>query len=295
MWQKALYLPPLTLGLCTLAYLTWQAYTHPTHPHSDKTPIVARVHDQYLYKTDLEHITASANHPTEKAKLAEQYLQSWIAKQLLIAEAEAHTTHHKADIERKVLDYRYALLVHNHIEQLVNAQLDREVPDAAIEAYYKANQENFTLRTNIIKGQFVIIPRDAPKQAQLRKHLQAHSNQNHDALKTYCFQYAKDYSLDPTNWLQWDDLIQSTPLSNTPNKAKLLKNRKLIQTHDTTYSYYIKIKDHRTVNDTPPLPFVRDQIKDIIIYKRKIQLANKIKADILQKAQKDNHYTIYEN
>ena len=265
MWRKAIKLLLLSLGLSTLAYLAWQAHTRPSEPHNNADPIIARVYDQYLYKTDLDNITTEISDPTEKAKLAQQYLQSWLAKQLLIAEAEKHATYNKADIERKLLDYRYALLVQNYIEQLVNAQLDREVPEAEIEAYYKANQENFTLRSNIFKGKFIILPKDAPKKDYLTKLLLAQGTKNLDHLKSYCFQFAKYYSLDETTWLQWDELIQSTPLGNTHNKAKLLKGKKFIQTHDETYSYYFKINTYRTVNDPSPLPFVHDQIKDLII------------------------------
>ena len=294
MWRKILLSVSLCVGLLILAFLTWQAYVQTPKLHTKDNPLVARVYDQQLYKSDLDNLTVDVGDPSEKANVAAQYVQSWMAKQLLIAEAEARGGHNKADIERRVLDYRYALLVHNYIEQLVNAQLDRAVTDQAIEAYYTAHPEEFALRYNIFKGRFVVIPREAPNRTKIKKLLTAQGAKNLAALKSYCFQFAKDYSLDEDAWLQWDELIQSTPWNNTQNKGKLLRRSKLLQTSDETYSYYFKINEYRTVNDPAPLAFVRDQVKDIIIYKRKVQLAKKIKEDILKKAKNNDHCTVYE-
>ena len=254
-------------------------------------PPIARVYNQYLYRSDLENLTKD----TTNSEFIEQYIESWLFKQLMIAEAEAHSKYNKADIERRVLDYRYALLVHGFIEELVNVQLDRKVLDEEIKTYYQTHQKDFLLRHNIFRGRFIIIPKNAPHRAKLSELLNAKNEKKIVELNSYCAQFAKNYSLNPIAWLQWDEVIKNTPLSNFSNKAQLLKKSKLLQTSDDTYYYYFKIDAYRMVNDVSPLEFVSKQVADIIIYKRKIALANKIKEDFLQKAKKNNHCVIYEH
>jgi hypothetical protein len=63
----------------------------------------------------------------------------------------------------------------------------------------------------------------------------------------------------------------------------------------TSISNDFKIDDYWLVNHASPLEVVGGQIIDIIIYERKIYLANKIKKDILPKAQQNNHCIVYEH
>jgi hypothetical protein len=63
----------------------------------------------------------------------------------------------------------------------------------------------------------------------------------------------------------------------------------------TSISNDFKIDDCQLVNHASPLEFVSSQIIGIIIYKIKIDLANKIKKYILQKAQRNNHCVVYEH
>ncbi len=293
MLRKTILLILFGLILLAIFFIKWREHTPKKGQTTDHSP-VARAYDRYLYKNDLENITGGITNPEDSAKVAEQYIQSWIAKQFLIAEAEAHSDYNKAELERKVLDYRYALLVHNYLEKLVNAQLNREVSEQEIEAYYQAHQENFALRYNIFKGKFIVIPKDAPNQARITTLLKGKSKKSLEELKSYCFQFAKDYSLDEATWLQWNELIKGTPFSNVKDKAKLLKKHEVLQTKDETYLYYFEINEYRTVNDVPPLEFIRNQIADIIIHKRKVDLASKIKEDILKKTKNSNHCVIYE-
>ena len=295
MLRRALFLA-LLLGAVALALLLAKWHTTSNQGPKAENPPIARVYNQYLYKSDLAHLGEEVVNFDERSEIVDHYIQNWVSKRLLIAEAEANSMQKKADIEQRVLEYRYALLVHGFIEKLVNAQLNKEVSEEEILAYYQENQESFALRYNIFKGKFVVLPKNRPNGVKLRSLLVAEkSEKSQVALKKYCLQFAKDYALDDTVWLQWEELIKATPFSKVRDKAKLLKKGVLLQTSDDEYFYYFKVEDFRLVNDVSPLEFVRNQIMDIIIYKRKIDLANKIKKDILQKSKNSNNCAVYDH
>ncbi len=280
-------------SLLVLGAVRWVARTN--QEQTAENPPVARVYNCYLYKSDLEHLKTEITGLEENADIVEQYIQNWISKQLLIAEAEARSDYNKADTEKRFLDYKYALLIHNFLAKLVDEQLSKEVSQEEIVDYYQAHQENFVLRSNIFKGKFVVLPKDTPHRDKLSALLLGKSEKQLSALRDYCQQFAKNYALDETVWLSWDELTQNAPFSRVPNRAKVLSKGKLLQASDNEQFYYFKINEYRLVGSLSPIEFVSDQITDIIVYKRKMELVNKIKRELLQQAKKNNHCVVYEH
>ena len=262
------------------------------HRKQSKQP-VARVYNEYLYKDDLEGITTSAVNASDSAEIVDRYIKNWIEKQLMIANAKAYPGYNEVDIERKVLDYRYALIVYNFLERLVNDQLDKKISDEEIQDYYQQHLNDFELKYNIVRGRFVVVPKDAPNSRNLKLLLLSKNEKDLEDLKSYCYRFAKTYLLDDTVWHRFDEVINNTPLNDTPDKVKLLKRNKFIVLSDQDYSYYFGIYAYKIADEVPPLIFVKDQIVNIILHKRKVALANKIKENIFQKAEQNNAYTIY--
>jgi len=265
---------------------------HP--PHYADTPI-ARVYNQYLYKQDIENIVPATSNPKDSLEWVERYVHNWLAKQLLASKAEAQGIGQANDIEKKVNEFRTSLLAHNCIEKLVNERLGkRDLSEEEIQHYYQTNQENFKLRHNIVRGKFVVIPKSAPNIISLKGLITSKREEDAIALQAYCTEFAKDYSLNESIWLKWDDIVTKTPFSKVPDKTRLLKKTSFTEVQDETYRYYIKIEAYKITNDIAPLELVKNQITDVILYKRKVELVNQIKEDILQQARANNDYTIYE-
>jgi hypothetical protein len=255
---------------------------------------IARVKDQYLYKQDLENLKVDLHSPQDTIGLVDHYIQSWIAKQVLIAEAEKHGEYQKADIERKILDYKYALIVHSYLEKLVNSKLDNYISEEEINQYYQEYQENFALKHPIVRGKFVIIAKDAPDRENLKIWINSKQEADKERLKAYCSQFAKNYSLDEVVWLNWNEVITKTPFYKMKDKTRLLKKGNFTEIKDEHYIYYLKIDTYKVVGEVAPVELVREQIVDVILYKRKLALANQVKEDILQKAKANHAYTVYD-
>ncbi|MEM9326463.1 MAG: peptidyl-prolyl cis-trans isomerase, partial [Bacteroidota bacterium] len=78
---------------------------------SDSTP-VARANEDFLYPEDLEGLIPAGLTGEDSVGLVEKYAQDWVRKQLMIARALGEIQYNEAEIERKVLDYKYSLIVH---------------------------------------------------------------------------------------------------------------------------------------------------------------------------------------
>jgi hypothetical protein len=221
------------------------------------------------------------------------YVNNWIRKQLLIDEASARIDFDEAEIQRKILDYRYSLIAYEYKTYYINQNLTKEVTNEEIESYYQENQQNFPLKQNIIRGKFIRVPMDAPNKSKIKSLLLSTREDKMAELKTYCFSNALMYSLEDSVWINFDDIIKNTPLAEIPNKVDFLKRTKYTESSDERSNYYLLIKEYKKTDDIAPLDVVREQIVGIIINKRKVALARNLEKEVYDKAVESNAFEIY--
>lgn len=256
--------------------------------------VVARVHDQYLYTADLEELLPAGASQDDSARMAERYVRSWVRKQLLISEAAKKIELDQQELERKVQDYRYSLMIYEYEKQYVSKHLNRELTEAEIEEYYEKNKDNFQLKQNIVRALLVKVPKNAPKLDNLRDFMKMKEAGDREKVKSYAYRFGADYKLDDGVWVNFDELIMNTPLAGIPNKIQWLRNNKYAETSDEEYIYLLRIQDYKISDEISPLEFVRDQIETIIVNKRKTELATRLEEEIYENARKNNAFEVYE-
>ncbi len=260
---------------------------------AEKIDPIARVGDQYLYPHDLEGISTVGMSIEDSTERTMRFVNNWIKKQLLIKEASTKIEFDEADIERKVLDYRYSLMGYEYQSYFINQNLNVEVSDGEIELYYKDNIDNFLLKQNIIRGKYIKIPIGAPKINKVKALINSTNKENIEELKTYALSFAATYQLNDSVWMVFDDVIKNSPLAEIPNKIQFLQRNKYIETADAQFQYFLKIDEYRISDNISPLEFVKEVIKNIIINKRKVQLAQQLEEDVYKRATKNKEFEIY--
>jgi len=258
----------------------------------EKTPI-ARAHDVFLYPEDLEGIAPTGMSIEDSTDRVKRYIDNWAKKQLLIKEASGKIDFDEADIERKILDYRYSLMGYEYQSYYINAHLDKEVTDEEVLAYYEDNIDNFILKQNIIRGKFISIPNEAPKTEDLNKLMVSSKEEELERLTAYCLSYATAYQINDTVWINFEELISGTPLVGVPNKVQFLKQTKFTEVSDSLNTYYLKLDEYKISDEISPMEFVKDQVKDILINKRKIELAKQLEQQVYNKAIENNEVEIF--
>ena len=254
---------------------------------------VAKVGSSILYQADLAGIVPKEINPQDSADLVSRYVNSWIKKQLLIAEASEKINFDKASIERKVLDYRYALMVHEYKKFYVGNKLDTIVTEEEVLNYYQNNKDNFQLKQNIIRGYFITVSKDAPKINQLKKLINSDKPKDFKELKSYCFRFAENYFLEDSVWINFDEAIRNTPFVGVTNKVDFLRSNKYVEDSNEEKLYFLRIKEYKISDQISPLEFVRSDIKQIILNKRKVAIANQLEEEVFEKAKSSNKYEIY--
>lgn len=257
-----------------------------------ESPIV-RVHDQYLYPSDLEGITPEDMSEEDSVARVEGFINTWIRKQLLIHEAAEKIQFNEADLERKILDYRYSLMGYEYQSYYINENLDTDISEEEIATYYEENRDNFLLKQNIIRCKYVKLSRNAPKPERVSGWIQSNKPQDQEELNSYCLSFASTYHLNDSVWIEFDEVIKNSPLAEIPNKVQFLRNNRYNETSDDEYMYFLKIEEYKISDNISPLEFVDDEIRNIILNKRKVQLAEKLEDDVYEKAEQENDFEIF--
>lgn len=256
--------------------------------------VLAAVDDNVLYRSDLDFITQDSPSEEDSANLAERYMQSWIRKQLMIKEAGKNMAFDEAELNRKLLDYKYALMVYEFEKAYVNENLDTEVSEEEINAYYEENKVNFTLKKIIVRTNFLKVENDIPQRAQISRLLSSNRESDKEELRNMALRYAANYYLEDSVWIEFDDIVLNTPLVDHTNHVELLRRNDLIQVDDDSFAYYFKILEYKLQDQVPPLEFMKEEISKIILNKRRVALAESLHKEVYQRALEKNDFKIYD-
>jgi hypothetical protein len=283
--------------LATTIFFFWGCEFIPTFQKEKAENLslpIARVNESYLYLDDLESLVTSNTSKEDSIKITGLYVDGWIKKQLMINKANSVLAFEEAEVERKVLDYKYALIIHQYEKYFIDKQLDKEVSEEEIAAYYEAKKDNFILKQNIVKCLFAKVPLEAPRIDGFRKQMASYPNQEMEKMKSYAFQFATKSYLEDTIWINFDEIIQSTPFAGIPNKVQFLRTNRVVESKDDRFVYFLSILDYKISDQVSPLEFMSDDIRNIIINKRKVAIKEELQERVYKDAVSNKTFEIYE-
>ncbi|MEX2234099.1 MAG: peptidyl-prolyl cis-trans isomerase [Cyclobacteriaceae bacterium] len=278
---------PLLAGGCDFIRMKEKRLTE-----MENRDAVARVNNTFLYKDELSGIAALGSTKEDSADRVEAYVDSWIRKELLIQEAARKININEAEVERKILDYRYSIIAYEYQSYYIKQNLDTVFDDSEIKEYYKNNIDNFILKQNIVRATFIKVPKHAPKMNKLKNWISSQDEEDKKSLKSYCLSFSVAYHIADSTWMIFDDLVRNSPLMEIPNKMQWLKANPYYETEDDNHLFFLKVDEYRISDNVSPLEFVTDEIKNIILNKRKVELAKKLEDEVYENALEHKDFEI---
>ncbi|WP_420316791.1 peptidyl-prolyl cis-trans isomerase [Ekhidna sp.] len=256
--------------------------------------VIARVGDKELEENSIKELIPANLSPLDSSVFVEKFVTDWVKKQLMISRAEQAIDFNEARIQKKVLDYQYALMVHELEQKYIDANLNEQVADDEIKAYYAEKSENFVLRQNLAKCIYFKIPSNAPDIWRFRRNLK-----NYPADTTQIWEYAGTHAvkafIEDSVWVKFDEVLLETPLKDISDKSNFLKSNSSIEVSDEEFIYFLKIFEFKLIGEIAPLEFIKESVTDIIINKRKIALKKELEKEIYEEAEQTNAFEIYNN
>jgi hypothetical protein len=254
--------------------------------------VLARVHDDYLFESDLAGVIPRGTPPGDSLVLLRNFIDNWIRQRLLLHQAQKNLTGEEMDFSRQLENYQNSLIIFQYETAIVNQKLDTLVTDDELQAYYEANQQNFLLKDNIVQIQYVKLPLKSENVRQIRKLLNSDDLADKSKLSEICEKEAADYFLDDQNWLKFNDLLQEIPVK-AYNQEDFLRNHRQLDYQDSMFIYLVRFKDFKIKETVSPLSFEKEKIREIILNKRKIELIGRMQEDVYNNAQNSSDFEIY--
>jgi hypothetical protein len=253
---------------------------------------VARANEMYLYADEISDLVPANSTAKDSTEWIGKYIDNWIHESLVIQKAESNLADEQKNVEKQLKEYRNSLITYTYEKELVKQKLDTTVTAQEIETYYNANPSNFELKDNIIKVIYVKVSKKAPQLDKLKKWYQSDNVKDKEQLESYCHQFAINFYLDDDSWLLFDDLLKEIPIQ-TYNKELFLQNNRLVEVSDSLNNYFVNIKGFRIRNSLSPLAFEKENIKNILLNKRKLELITKMKEEVYKDAANSKKIEIY--
>lgn len=235
---------------------------------------LARVKDAYLYESDIKSLIKNTKSAKDSADLVNSYIDSWIRKQMMLDKAQTYLPADQQDLEQQVRDYKESLLIFRYENELTRQKLDTTVTDSELLAYYNQFKDNFDLKEDIVQFNYIKVPKDAPKIDSARVLLKSPKENDQKKLASYCYQYAKDFSLKDTMWYDLSRVYKQIPIAQDALE-NLARNKMSGEVEDSDYIYLLKVNNFRGRTELAPPIYVKEDIRKIVLNSRKIDLISK--------------------
>lgn len=253
---------------------------------------VARVFDKYLYTSDLTGLVNQETSSKDSAQIIKNYIDKWIKEQLVLQKAELNLSPEQKDVNHQLEDYRASLLIFKYEQQWIKQNLDTSVSDKEIKDYYNSYSSNFLLQENIVKAIYIKIPKTASDVEKIRSLYRSNKEEDSKILEGLCIEYAKTYDTFKSDWVMLNFILKELP-HTISDQEEFLKNHKYYETEDDNYFYFLNIKEYKLKNEISPLTIATDNIKQILLNKRRFNLIKQLENNIYNDALNYGHFDIF--
>ncbi len=254
--------------------------------------VLARVYDEYLYESELKDVVPAEYTVRDSILIVQNYINNWISQKLVLHKAQRNLLEKDMLFKKQLEDYKNSLIIYKYETKLIHQRLDTVVTDEEIETYYNNNIGNFQLKDNIVKVYYARFNRMIPEIKKIRRFFNSNIPEYRDSVEVYIENLADLYYLDDETWILFDDVLKFVPI-NTYNQEAYLKNHRKIEITDNDYVYFVRFSDFKIKDGVSPLSFEKENIRQIIINKRKLDIVGKMREEVFQSALENNEFEIY--
>lgn len=254
--------------------------------------VLAKVYDATLTIADIKGIVPPHVKGKDSILLVKNYINNWAKQQVILNKAKQNLPEEKRNFQKQLEEYKNSLIIFTYEKEYIRQNLDTTVSEKEIADYYEKNKSNFELKENIMQVRYVKMPSNSAINNKVRQLYKSETEADKTALAEICEKYATNYFMDDELWLYFNDVLKEIPVK-TYNQEAFLRNNRFIEQRDSAYTYFINVKDFKIKDGESPLSFERENIKKIIINKRKLSLIEKLHQNLFDDAQNKNAIEIF--
>jgi len=254
--------------------------------------VLARVYNDYLYESEIREVVPPGIAAKDSIAMVKNYVNNWVSQKLFLHKAERNLHEDELTFKKQLEEYRNSLVIYTYESKLITQNLDTTVEQSEIEQYYNDNLKNFQLKDNIVKVYYARFEQDLPEINKIRRFFYSDAPEARDSLDQYIERYSNLYFNNDETWILFDDVLKYVPI-NTYGKEAYLQNHRKIEIKEDNHVYFVNFTDFKIKDGISPLSFESENIRQIILNKRKLKIINDMKAEVFNSALENNDFEIY--
>jgi hypothetical protein len=256
---------------------------------NDETFVVARFNNEKITKQDIMRILPDDISQEDSTFIVDKYIEEWLGQAVLF-DAAKKTVKDTTALINKVNDFRKQLYIHYYTENYIYNQIDKNVKDTEIEKFYNEHINNYILPTTYIKAHYLTMDASVYVYYDIWEKMRASTLTDIDELKKSCIGTdRKVYSHE--EWIPKDEFL------NIVNYNWSISDNELPYRlfFDYVYEglrYFVKIDEFALKGSNKPIEFVRNEIKQVIISKRKQEKLHQTRNKLMNEAVNSDNIVI---
>ncbi|MDR0743984.1 MAG: peptidyl-prolyl cis-trans isomerase [Tannerella sp.] len=231
--------------------------------------ILVRIKDKFLTREEVEKMIPANLSSTDSLIRAESIVKKWTIDALMDEAAYQNVGDDKEEIDKLVDEYRRSLIRHRYQERIIRDRVSADISEHDQMNYYEENKQQFILSQNLVKGLFLKVPVDAPGLENVRKWYRSGTVESLEKIEKYSIQNAIIYNYFYDYWVDFEELRTKIP-HRISNPAQFLKVNDHLEVSDSTHVYFLNISDKLLIGMQAPFDYVRSQVQNMLVNKRKI-------------------------
>lgn len=285
--SKRLQLAFTTSLVCALLF----ACAPKTGEQNAGDKMLAQVHNHSLYLSELEGMVPPGSSSEDSSLIINAFVERWVREAVMLHEAELNVPK-DLNIDKLVRDYRASLVRHNYEQILINSLLDSVVTEAQLKEFYGKFKDQFQTEEPLFRCYYLKVPKVAPDLNDLKKWWSnIEKVGNLEALRTYAATYASVTKLDEKAWYEVGAFSMDLPAGwistgNMTGKLSFVRE-------EGGFVHFFKTLEVISENSTPPMSYVEDKAKRVILHQRKQKLLDEKKEEMYQRELRRNNVKVY--
>ena len=254
--------------------------------------VVAKLGDHKLYRYELEELIPNGISQEDSINFANLYINSWATDKAFQDIAEQKLSKEEKDVSSELEAYRQSLLRYRFEQRYVAERLDTNVTVNEVNDYYNSHKDNFKLERPVLKARFMKIAKDSPNLQKIKKLMSSNDVEDVIAADSVAFNSAQRYVDFSDTWMDAVNLAAEFGVDYVNMLSK--KNGSFIEIPDGEGNLCVAfITEMVKAEETAPVDFCEDNIKDIIISGRKHALLDTLERDLIEDAKVKENFVIY--
>jgi hypothetical protein len=252
--------------------------------------LLARVYNKSLYIKDLEGMFPPGTSAYDSSLITNAYTQRWVREAVLLYEAENNLPK-DLNIDRLVRDYRSSLVRNNYEQVLLEQLMETEISTSELANFYDKNKIQYQLDNPIVKAYIVVVPKIISVRDSLKYLWKNATDVNLTRLKNICEEYELAHILDGSKWNEWENLAIYLP--RNIDFETFSRKGKDFSIQDGEFEVWVKILDSKKPQEIPPIEYVEEQLKRMLLLSRKTRLLEEKKEDMFDIAKRKGQIEIF--